>query len=84
MVPSPGDDLGNTRTTIASLWERVFIAPNRVNYHLEHHLLMTVPHYNLARMHKLLRARGALDGACTTVGYAGILRLASSAAAAAS
>jgi fatty acid desaturase len=78
MVPDPADDLGNTRTTIASLWERVFIAPNRVNYHLEHHLLMTVPHYNLPRMHKMLRDRGALDAAYTTRGYAEILRLASS------
>jgi fatty acid desaturase len=77
MVPDPGDDLGNTRTTLARLWERVFIAPNRVNYHLEHHLLMTVPHYNLPRMHRLLRRRGVLDAACVTRGYGEILRLAS-------
>jgi fatty acid desaturase len=25
-----------------------------VNYHLEHHLLMTVPHYQLPRLHRLL------------------------------
>jgi fatty acid desaturase len=77
MVPDPGDDLGNTRTTLARLWERFFIAPNRVNYHLEHHLLMTVPHYNLPRMHRLLRRRGALEAACVTRGYGEILRLAS-------
>ena len=77
MVPDPGDDLGNTRTTLARLWEHFFIAPNRVNYHLEHHLLMTVPHYNLPRMHRLLRRRGALEAACVTRGYGEILRLAS-------
>jgi fatty acid desaturase len=78
MVPDPADDLGNTRTTLARWWERVFIAPNYVNYHLEHHLLMSVPHYNLPRMHRLLRARGGLDRACVTHGYLAVLRLAAS------
>ena len=78
MIPDPADDLQNTRTTVARWWERLLIAPNCVNYHLEHHLVMTVPHYNLARMHRLLRARGALDGACVTRGYLGVLRLAAS------
>ena len=72
------DPLRNTRTTIARPWERLFIAPNRVNYHLEHHLLMTVPHYNLPRMHRLLRDRGALDGAEVAYGYWGVFQRASS------
>ena len=60
MMPDPADDLRNTRTTLARWWERLLIAPNRVNYHLEHHLLMTVPHYNLPRMHRAAaRARRA-------------------------
>ena len=45
-----------------------------MNYHLEHHLLMTVPHYHLPRMHRLLRERGILDDACIATGYLGILR----------
>jgi fatty acid desaturase len=78
MIPDPADELNNTRTTIARLWERLLIAPNCVNFHLEHHLLPTVPHYNLRRMHRLLRERGVLDRACVTNGYAGVLRLAAS------
>jgi fatty acid desaturase len=78
MVPDPANDLGNTRTTCASWWERLLIAPNYVNYHLEHHLLMTVPHYNLPRMHRLLRERGALDGACVAASYRDVLALAAS------
>jgi fatty acid desaturase len=78
MVPDNTDELRNTRTTLVSWWERLFIAPNRVNYHLEHHLLMTVPLYNLPRMHAMLRARGILDRACVTHGYRNVLRLASS------
>ncbi len=79
MVPDPTDALRNTRTTLARWWERLLLAPNRVNFHLEHHLLMTVPHYNLPRMHRLLRERGVLDRACVARGYASVLRLAASA-----
>lgn len=78
MVPDPSDSLNNTRTTIARWWERLLLAPNRVNFHLEHHLLMTVPHYNLPRMHRMLRERGALREACITNGYLEVLRLATS------
>jgi fatty acid desaturase len=82
MVPDPSDPLRNTRTTHARWWERLLIAPNYVNYHLEHHLVMTVPHYNLPRMHRLLRDRGVLEGACVeNGGYLGVLRLAASRAA---
>ena len=79
MVDDPADEMKNTRTTVASLWERLFIAPNRVNFHLEHHLLMTVPHYNLPKLHRRLRESGVLEDACVTRGYADVLRLAASA-----
>ena len=80
-VPDPADELLNTRTTLASWWERLFVAPNRVNYHLEHHLLMTVPHYNLPRMHELLCERGVLERALVAPGYSGVMRQAASKAA---
>ena len=81
MAPDPTDPLRNTRTTLVRLWERVLIAPNAVNYHLEHHLLMTVPHYNLPRLHRLLRDRGVLDGAWIARSYFAVLRDASARAA---
>lgn len=81
MIPDPNDPLQNTRTTIARWWERLLIAPNYVNYHLEHHLVMTVPHYNLPRMHRTLRDRGVLEDACVARGYLSVLRLAASKAA---
>lgn len=67
------EPLNNTRTTKANLFARVTVAPHHVNYHLEHHLLMTVPHYRLPRMHALLKARGVLDGACLAPGYWNVL-----------
>jgi fatty acid desaturase len=81
MILDPERDLGNTRTTVARWWERLLIAPNYVNFHLEHHLLMTVPHYNLPRMHRLLRERGVLADACVTRGYPSVLAVAASRAA---
>jgi fatty acid desaturase len=81
MTPDPADELRNTRTTLARWWERLLIAPNYVNYHLEHHLLMTVPHYNLPRMHRMLRDRGVLTDACVARGYRDVLALAASRAA---
>ncbi len=80
LTPDAEDPLGNTRTTRARWWERLLLCPNRVNFHLEHHLLMTVPHYNLPRMHRLLEERGVLERACVERdGYLAILRQAASA-----
>lgn len=73
------DPLRNTRTTLASWWERLLLAPNFVNYHLEHHLVMTVPHYRLPRMHALLREKGLLEQALVTEGgYREVLQHATS------
>lgn len=55
------DPRKNTRTTIPNWIERALIAPAYVNYHLEHHFLASVPCYNLPKLHKLLKERGAYD-----------------------
>ncbi len=78
MTPDPADPFQNSRTTLASWWERLLFAPNYVNYHLEHHLLMTVPHYRLPVFHRMLRERGLLADANLASGYASVLALASS------
>ena len=74
LTPTAAEPRGLTRTTIASWWERLFIAPNCVNYHMEHHLLITVPHYNLRAMHERLTELGVVDPGCVDYGYASILR----------
>lgn len=74
---TPQDELeprGRTRTILASPLARLFVAPHRVNYHLEHHLVMTVPHYSLPKFHATLEARGLLDDACIDTSYVAILR----------
>ncbi|MDJ0839301.1 MAG: fatty acid desaturase family protein [Acidobacteriota bacterium] len=76
MDPNP---LRNTRTTRAGWLSRFTVAPHHVNYHLEHHLLPTVPHYRLAAMHRMLRENGALEQAHIADGYGQVLKLAAGA-----
>lgn len=72
------DPLRQTRTTLAPAWLRFLIAPHNVNYHLEHHLFMTVPHSNLQKAHRWLREAGALEGAEIAPSYRHVLKLAMS------
>jgi fatty acid desaturase len=51
------------RTNLGPAWLRWLIFPHHVNYHIEHHLYASVPHYNLPRLHTELRRQGVLDGA---------------------
>ncbi len=52
----------NTRTTYANPLERLVFCPNYVNFHLEHHLLASVPAHRLPSLHRLLRSRGFYAG----------------------
>ena len=81
MVPDQSDMMRNTRTTRVRWWERLFVAPNMVNFHFEHHFMMRVPHHNLRRLHRLLVERGVIDPGCIANGYLEVLRLAASRAA---
>jgi len=74
------DMLRNTRTTHANLLARATVAPHRVNFHLAHHFLMTVPFFRLPELHALLMARGALSESAVATGYLPVLRLAAGAA----
>jgi fatty acid desaturase len=80
VVPDQLDPLRNTRTTRARWWERFLLAPNLVNYHYEHHIMMTVPHHNLPELHRILVERGAIPEGCLASGYREVLRLATSSA----
>jgi fatty acid desaturase len=70
------DVFGNTRTTRAGWLARMTVAPVRVNYHLEHHFVMTVPYFRLPALHKLLLDRGAI---AQPPGYLDVLKMVSSA-----
>ncbi|MBJ19193.1 MAG: fatty acid desaturase family protein [bacterium] len=55
------DPRKNTRTTRVRWWEKLFVAPFHLNYHLEHHLQANIPCYNLPAFHRFLVARGFYD-----------------------
>jgi fatty acid desaturase len=57
-LESSPDVLRNTRTTHAGLIARACVAPMRVNFHMEHHLMASVPYFRLPKLHALLRERG--------------------------
>lgn len=56
------DPRKNTRTTYANPLERLIFCPNGVNYHVEHHLLASVPAHKLKRLHKALLEKGFYHG----------------------
>lgn len=68
------DPRRHARTTYASWWERLTVAPNYVNYHLEHHLQAGVPCYQLPNFHRYLKGRNLLEGAEVRSGYAAVMR----------
>jgi fatty acid desaturase len=76
VVPDNDDRLRNTRTTLASWWERALIAPYHVQYHLEHHLVVNCPHYKLREAHDMLVAKGYRDQMEIQPGYKAVLNLA--------
>ncbi|MEM7426508.1 MAG: fatty acid desaturase family protein [Pseudomonadota bacterium] len=78
MVPDDNDPFRNARTTLASPLERVFLAPYWVNYHVEHHLLMWVPCYNLPKFHAFLQAGPYADRLERKRGYLSVLAMATS------
>jgi len=76
LVRDNNDPLLHARTTIANPLERLFIAPYYVNYHLEHHLYMWIPCYNLPRAHALFRGKGLEPRMEVRRSYGDVLRLA--------
>ncbi len=68
------DRLRNTRTTFANGFERAFVAPYWVNYHLEHHLYTFVPCWKLKAAHRQLIEQGLGTQMELTPGYAAVLR----------
>lgn len=73
VVDDRTDPYRNTRTTRANWLERRLFAPYYVNYHAEHHMLMSVPPYHLPRFHRLLLARGYYDKGVLAPGYGAVI-----------
>ena len=68
------DPRDNTRTTQTNWLTRLWIGPNHVNYHLEHHIAAGVPAYNLKAFHELMVERGAYEETRIFKGYVEVIR----------
>jgi fatty acid desaturase len=51
------------RTNVAPAWLEWLIFPHHVNYHIEHHLYASVPHYNLPELHREMQKVSMLEEA---------------------
>ena len=73
-IDGPQSEYGLTRTTQATLLERIFVAPKNVNYHIEHHFFPSVPFYRLPELHRILMSKPEFsEGAHLTRSYWGVL-----------
>jgi len=59
----------HARTAYAAWWERLTVAPNHVNYHLEHHWQPAIPPYRLKAFHQFLQDKGILHNTTIFKGY---------------
>jgi fatty acid desaturase len=78
MVPDDADPFRNARTTLAGPLARLTVAPYWVNYHVEHHLLMWVPCYNLPKLHRFIMAGPHAARLEVKPNYRKVLKLATS------
>ncbi|MEM9693927.1 MAG: fatty acid desaturase family protein [Myxococcota bacterium] len=68
------DPFLNTRTVLAGPLAALTVAPHGVNYHLEHHLVMTAPYFRLPALHRRLKEVGALEDSPVERGYPAVWR----------
>jgi fatty acid desaturase len=64
----------NTRTIYISWLQALLVAPHGLNFHLEHHLMASVPIYRLRELHQILLDKGYYEGIEFPKGYLGLLR----------
>jgi fatty acid desaturase len=64
----------HARTTHARWWERLTVAPNYVNYHLEHHLRPNIPCYQLKDFHQYLIRIGYYRETKIANGYLDVIK----------
>lgn len=63
-------ELTATRSTVSTILDRMLVHHVHFNYHLEHHLFPSVPHYNLPKLHeRLMKDAEFRDKALVTHGY---------------
>lgn len=60
MLTDQEDQIWCSRSTVTGFVERIIIGA-RMDYHFEHHLLPSIPYYNLQKLHLILKENGFFD-----------------------
>jgi fatty acid desaturase len=69
-IPNSNEFYGLTRTTQPSWFDRLFVVPRHISYHLEHHLYPHIPFYRLPDLHaKLMKNENFRQQAHVTQTY---------------
>jgi fatty acid desaturase len=64
----------HTRTVAAPWYDRLLFCPLGVSYHVEHHMMASIPLYNLPKLHKVLKDKGHYDDVVFLPNYSNMLR----------
>ena len=67
------DPRKNTRTIPANWFDQLIFCPLGVSYHMEHHIMASVPIYNLPQLHQILKKKGYYDDVSFPTSYLGML-----------
>lgn len=70
----PNDNQALCSRTVVNRWQTFFVAPHNVNYHIEHHLYVGIPFYNLPKAHRLMKERQALPEPNTYNSYFPVMK----------
>lgn len=73
-LPECDDQRRNARTIVRRSWQTFLCGPHAIHYHIEHHLYVRVPFYNLAKVHRQMADHGLLPSANLYAGYGAVLR----------
>ncbi|MFS8429496.1 fatty acid desaturase [Xanthomonas campestris pv. plantaginis] len=68
------DQRHSARTIVARSWQTFFCGPHGIHYHIEHHLHVRVPFYQLPALHRWMHAQNQLPTANLYHGYGAVLR----------
>lgn len=69
------DEQTKSRTTLVGWFGKTFVAPHKINYHIEHHLYPSIPSYKLKKLHQeLMKKEQYRDTATLSHGYMSVIK----------
>ncbi|WGS52623.1 fatty acid desaturase family protein [Paraburkholderia sp. D15] len=73
-LPAGADQSLNARTIVRPSWQTFMFGPHGIHYHIEHHLYVRMPFYNLGVVHARLSAQRLLPTGNLYTSYFSVLK----------